>query len=522
MRTDLRKRTLDADEDEFYRSLDDRNRTARQRIADAMSQALTNGSVIYHGQNTAVKHAASSFDAALTSALTEVGKEVFSSFPHAAVKPNEGAAEKIVKASDTSILSKQEDPLNLFGGGQGDAFNDSAPAVVDVKDYVRNQGSVKGSELLDDFARPPYGWNKDVTRYVIAAMFRASHLALRINGDPVTTTTQAVIDGFKSNRAFGQIGVEPPPEPPEPEVMLRAQQALSELTGSGMKAILRDLEVAARRVVPEAIASARNAESTARALGLAVADEAREAADQLKNLEATDQNALIRAFGQADRALFHRIKGMRNLEQALSGHFGDMLRRLRAQMQRIESLADSGVYGALKRDTGDLREEIASILGEDSALLDRQAQLQDLSAQLESHIQKSAADEREHLAQDAPRQASEIEHSADWSDLDESSRERFARRLEELRQSVPPEKDDSMEELASLYTARFELATELDEVKNAVHQHAEAVRKDQKVTELNLPGGVLSGTGAREQLEELSKQLEGLDEEAQVRFRVGN
>ena len=44
-----------------------------------------------------------------------------------------------------------------------------------------------GGALLDRFDRPPYGWNKDVTRYILAALLTAGVIEARAAGETFRT-----------------------------------------------------------------------------------------------------------------------------------------------------------------------------------------------------------------------------------------------------------------------------------------------------------------------------------------------
>jgi hypothetical protein len=522
MQARLRSGTRDADEEEFYKSLDGRSRTARQRIADALKVALAQGSVIWRGQDVAVQHGASSFESALTNALMELGKEVFSHYPNAAVTPNGAAAEKIIKAKDPSTIGAAEDPLNLLAGGKGGSFNSGSPAVTDVQDYINRHGSVEGKQLLDDFAGPPYGWNKDVTRYVVAAMFVGSEISLRINGQQVTATNQSVVDAFKSNQAFAKIGIDAPPEPPEQAVVLQAQHALMQLTGKNINPIPKSLEAEARELIPRLIAQARDVARRADALDLGVSQEARKVVDELTNLQSADQNSLIRAFGQEDKSLLTRLQRVTRLHDLLSGSFGELLSRLRERSKGVSQLPESGRYGELKAETKSLREDAENLLG-DTDLEARQPELQQIAEELEKLLKAAVADERASLSEEAPAKVESLEKSPEWSSLDPDSRESFLPRLEALRDPLPPETSDPLQELRALQNARFELMSGIADLQEAIRKKAEEVEetKEQKTAVLSIPAGELSRSQAESAISKLQDSIGEIPEETPIRFRLG-
>jgi hypothetical protein len=108
---------------------------------------------------------------------------------------------------------------------------------------------------------------------VVAAMFVASQISLRINGRPYTTVDTAVIEAFKSNNSFAKVGLDAPPQPLDQAILKRAKEAVIELIGdTAIMPIPAKLEKAIRDALPELLEAARTAERSASSIGLGVTD----------------------------------------------------------------------------------------------------------------------------------------------------------------------------------------------------------------------------------------------------------
>ena len=57
------------------------------------------------------------------------------------------------------------------------------------------------------FALPEYGWTKDATRYVFAALFRAGEIQLHSGDGILTTVGPQAIETFKSSVSFNRVGL---------------------------------------------------------------------------------------------------------------------------------------------------------------------------------------------------------------------------------------------------------------------------------------------------------------------------
>jgi hypothetical protein len=523
MQNRLRSQARDADEAEFLQSLEDRRRTAEATIADGVRVALERGSVVYRGTDLAVHSQAASFDAALTTAIRAVAEELFNHFPNAAVTPSTTAAEKLLKTRDHSTITSQDDPLDLLSGGTG-TFKSSHPAVQDIRDYINKKGTVDGRSLLDDFAGQPYGWNKDVTRYVVAAMFVASQISLRINARPCTTVDTAVIEAFKSINSFAKVGLDAPPRPPDPPTLKRAKEAIIELTGeTAIMPIPTNLERAIRDELPGLADQARTAHSAASRLGLGVADRLADTVSEIESLTGAAQEALLRAIADEERTLLSQLVFMREVAGKLAGTLGQVIQRLQGELDLVNRLATGGNYRILRDESAPIFDAVEDLL-ERRDPREIQTDLQQLEQQLTGEVQEYLARERDDLAQRVAAWAAQVVQSSQWKKLPPDAQERLRPMVQRLQSDAFPKHDDSYQHLALLHQERITRTTLFGELSELVDHEAKKIVPPQRSADdaaIVLPSEQLAQKDALARLQDLVKAVQELPSEATVRFVIG-
>lgn len=521
---EMRAMTRDGDEEQFYRSMTDRERNAKRRMADALVMAFEDGTVIYGGQDLAVKTSAKSAKAALDSATAAVGKEVYDKYEHAAGAVAASAAEKIVKSKDASTLSSQDDPLGLLGGSSGNGFQSANAAVVDIRDYINQNGTVDGKTILDDLSKPPYGWNKDVARYVLACMFAGGALSLRIGGQQLTSTTPAVIEAFKSNQSFAKVGIDAPPAELPNDVLKRAKDNLLEVTGESAVPIRKNLEEAARHALAESRETARDLENRARALGLGLADLARETVTDIENMQNAGQQAVLTAFGAEPSPITERLLAIQKQHKLVTGPFLDYLKRARRLLEQFTDMPESGPFGILKADAADTVAELKEILT-DHALDSRQARIQEIVQDSEEKLAAAAREEWQQFRTRTESAIKSVQASAEWSDLTDDQRAQAAEHLDaqmdKLAQSPPFETDTDADLVGAVKTIAYESQNAIYDVGEWIRQVAEENRTAAAVqyTDLSIPIGVLEVAEAKQMLEQMREELDDAPTDRRVRFR---
>ena len=217
-----------------------------------IKQSLLKGSFVFQGQPVAVATPSADLNAAVREELALAGEEVFRKFKDAPVQAEASTAESLLRTANLSAVAARNDPLGLVDrmGGKG-AINTDHLAFRDLRDYLNSRGLIEGKKLLDDFAQAPYGWFKDTTRYITAAMLAAGLIKVRVSGIEISTPTPQAIEALKGQQSFHKIGIMLRGAPPDTALLLRTSERLLELTGKPVFPLERDIATAVLECFPD-------------------------------------------------------------------------------------------------------------------------------------------------------------------------------------------------------------------------------------------------------------------------------
>ena len=125
--------------------------------------------------------------AAANKQLETAAEEVFEKYGEAPIQADGALAERLLKTNNLAQIASRDNPLGLVKTVGGKTSIDTKhAAAVSLHDYLDRTGTVDGRKLLDDFFGAPYGWSKDTTRYIVAALLIGGEIKLRVAGADVT------------------------------------------------------------------------------------------------------------------------------------------------------------------------------------------------------------------------------------------------------------------------------------------------------------------------------------------------
>ena len=94
---------------------------------------------------------------------------------------------------------------------------------------------------------------------MVAALLVAGEIKLKVSGREVTVTGQQAIDALKTNNTFKPVGVALRDDRPSMEVLARAAERLTDLSGEQVVPLEEDIGKAAQKLLPHSATSARPA-----------------------------------------------------------------------------------------------------------------------------------------------------------------------------------------------------------------------------------------------------------------------
>ena len=240
----------DNETQEFVRIVSERRDRAAGELEGKLRSALLAGSFVAHGAHRPVSEIDADLGEASKKYLGMAAAKIFDRYSEAPVQADGGVAEKFLK-TPLGQVKAADDPLSLVKrSGTKILIDRDHKACVSIRDYLRQNGLVEGRRLLDHFNAPPYGWSKDTTRYLLAALLTAGELKLRIAGQDHVVKGDESLGALGSNKALGSVGVSLRDEPPDPDLLLRASERLRALIGENVLPLEDELAAAAKKHFP--------------------------------------------------------------------------------------------------------------------------------------------------------------------------------------------------------------------------------------------------------------------------------
>ena len=433
---DAHRNASDSETQEFVRIVSERaDRTARE-LENKLRASLSAGSFVAHGSHSPVSGVNPlDFGEACRDYLADTAARVFDRYGEAPVQADSAAAEKFLK-TPLDRATTAEDPLSIItrAGGRAHVKVDHK-ALVSLKDYLGLSGQVEGRRLLDHFSEPPFGWSKDTTRYLLAALFVASEIKLRIAGQDYNVPNDETLAALSSNKALSVVGLSLREGKPDPDAMSRASERLRDLTGEDVLPLEDRIAAAAKKHFPAFQQNFSALAADLRNLNLPGAERAENLASDLADVVRGDGSAAILLLGTADSPLFESLKWAKRVQQAFKIGLKQTIASLQTLREAISQLPASGVPGKLRLATADRLEQIADILAKD-AFFDQAAVLAQAQAELENQIATAVNDLTTEQTVLLQTELAKWQTSPDWADLTPDDRAWVDASVEQMKKSV--------------------------------------------------------------------------------------
>jgi hypothetical protein len=343
------------------------------RLQDTMSEELRRGSGMFQG----VHHDASDLGTSLADAVRGLMDRVVPAlYPKLEMgsRPLRGTeAEGCLKAADLSSL-----PPIFYDGPGGLALvakngpeyapNPSADVARELRGYLAghheygNREACQGKSIEAHFGRPPYGWERDMLRLVLAMLFRAGEIEVSFDGQKYSSYR----DGrsrvpFVQNPKF-RAAFFTPVKPIDLKTLTGAVKAYEELTGTTVDVEKQAIASAAREFATAEAGHILPVVERANANGMALGEAV---AGYRSNIAAitngTDEDCIEILTSEAASLRDGRDR-IRNLAAALDEHGVDLIRRARIATTKMAGQLSRGGDGealGLRKDLAELVESEA-------------------------------------------------------------------------------------------------------------------------------------------------------------------
>ena len=471
-----------------------------------LAKACRQGSFIFRGQRTAVSERSQDFKEACNKELAEAAAAIFDKYTEAPIQVKSDLPEKFLHAN-LQHLSSSIDPLALISndGGQPTLKTDF-PAIASIREYLETRGEQSGKAILDHFSDPPYGWAKDTTRYLLAAMLAGAEIKLRVSGDEITVAADVAISAMKTNQSFSKVGVALRSTKPDPERMMRAAERITDLTGETVLPTEKSISEAVMQHFPDLQTRYGGLGSKLSSLGLSDGDRLGNISRTIAQLIKDDGSSAPQALGIEECQLFEDLNWADEVSTALRGGLAEVLESLRNIQSSVAYLPDSGVPGEVQRETGEILKQVDALRGQDdfySHLDQFRSFLNDLEELIKDGEQR-LAETHAKLKEEALKS---IQGSGIWRQLDADVQEQVNADIEAIMISTEPNLDGLKQRVSHEYTLNNRLR-EIREAAEKIAKEKAKVRED-KTT----PMPVLRRFESEEQIDELIDRLQKLKSE---------
>ena len=426
---------------------------------------------IFRGREDAAKTLDAELLEALGKMLAGAGAQVYEKYPHAAVQAESNTAERFLKTKDLSQIASVADPLGLCSGaGSGNPVNLGHAALVDVKDYLDTNGTVDGQKLLEDFGRSPYGWSKDTTRYVVAALLTAGEIKLRVSNQDILTRSDAAIDAMKNVPRFNKAGIalRTDTERPDREALLGAAKRLLEITGQEVLPLEENVSAAVARHFPGLQAQVAPLVEQLRFLSLPGAERAKRLQKTIQDLLSSEAS-IIKRVGAQDSEAYEDIVWAKELVQAFENNLDEPIRQAQRLKKEILSLPNSGIPGGLRQTAAPLLSELDVTLARDDFhryAAEMRQKVHEIEKAVE-HTVKAMREERQARLQKARESFAVMPQ---WARIGEEERQRIGAVLEPAPYACAENLDGLREVIAQQYEDAGRLEEASQEIARLVQE----------------------------------------------------
>ena len=432
---DMHRNVSDQEAQEFVRIVAERlDRTARE-LETKLKQALLAGSFVAHGAHRPVTELNPDLADATRVFLAAAAATIFDRYGDAPVQADGGVAEKFLKTPLDRITSS-EDPLQLVtrAGGRAQIKTDHK-ALRSIKDYLSQSGQVEGRRLLDYFNEPPFGWAKDTTRYLLAGLFVAGEIKLRIGGQDYVVKNDDTLGALGSNRALGPVGIALREERPAPEALARACDRLRDLTGENVLPLEDEIARTAKKHFPgfQQKYSALAIELTS--LKLTGAERAVDLASDLTQVIQGDGSDAILRLGGVNSPLFDFLQWAHKVTQAFAQGLRPIITALQQLRTELDQLPASGIPGKLRANANERLNQVADILAKE-AFFEEAPALHAAHYELVQLVQSTVGELENQQRQVRETELAKWQQSSDWLDLLPEDRGWFVAEVDRLGATV--------------------------------------------------------------------------------------
>lgn len=503
-----RNKPADKEVEDYLRAQNQRADSLTGDVERLLKKALSGGSFIFRGKPRSVNELAEDANSATKAYLNAVAQEVFDKYSEAPVQADSATAERFLKTEKLDKIASHDDPLPLVKKtGGGNPIDTGNKAIISIHDYLAHYGQVDGRKLLDDFYAAPYGWSKDTTRYIVAAMLAGGIVKLRVSGEDITVRGDVAINSIKNTNNFNKIGILCRDGGPPPETKLRASNRLIELTGENVLPIEESISKAVMKHFPDFQRDYASLATQLKNLKLPGVERAENIQDGLSEILKGDASDATNRLGGEECPLFDDLLWAHEAKKAFENEIEVVVEKANELLTEIPKLPDADIPGDLIIETQEARERLAECLSREDFYGHMPEMKQWVNA-IDTKIKEKAGLLAEKQGEWLNLEKTKIQNSSLWNELGQDDQARFATEMDTLKVDV----STGLNGFKQLINNQFLLASKLQKILQEIESIVKEQRKRRRVYEKNL-SHLPQTVSSEGQIDDIVTELQSLKEQ---------
>ena len=493
---------------EYAESQLDKAEREFSEIVREFKNALFAGSFFFRGLSSPVSSSGDNLATCCSHYLGEAAEKVFDKYAIANFTTRPEIPEKFLLAKLNEITDAI-DPLQLRELDTGTPrINASHDALVEMKEFISNQGNVNGRDISRHFTPPRYGWNKETIRYLTVGLFRANEIKLTYEGQTVSIVGDIAQSAFRNNNSFQKASFSLRETKPDLEMNARAAERIEKITGDEIMPLEEDIAKAAMKHFPEFQHKCAALTQKLSKLDLAGTGRLNSLGQKLKESLQNDASDACATLGALESALYKDLDWMIEISNALDDKLITVIQEIRETQSLAESLPSTGPLVQVQLELNELVKNADSILQREDFTEERE-KLVKTADELKTHIDSANKDLLEKQESTRDTFLSEtIQKGPSWGRLSEEEHDQVTKSV----QSIQISSGTGLEGLKNIVRNDHELTSKLFEINNKTQELANKreleVKEDKATQNIQAPRRIET----KEQIDELVKKLEALKE----------
>jgi len=439
----------------------------RNSIRRAIIQGFEKGELIFRGAASPVKAQGSKLRDAVNSKLKSIAEKVFDKYAQAPLTIPSSDAEKLLKFYDLRSLPNA---LNHFDIVKSDgSINLKNDAIVSIQEYIDKEEHVEGRKLLEAFDAARYGWSKDTTRFLIALMFIASDIKLRIAGEDIKVKGPKAIEALKNANGFNKIGISryDKEDRPSMEMLSLSVKRLAELTGESIAPLQDKIAEVVRRHFPAFQTKYSAVKTELENLNLPGVQKAIDVQDGIEEvLKGEGSDAAFR-LGKPDSDLYENLVWIKSVQETFEKGVKKVFRKAIDLKTSVDNLPDSGIPKELKDATQSHFETLKEVMESDD-FVNKIPDLKDAISSIENLISDYCDTLLNSENKNIGSEIESVKSNTKWNALNAEQQKELANRLDNL---IITDKQ-GIEGIKSILNAAYAVSTTMRGVNEQIIEYA--------------------------------------------------